>query len=461
MMSSAQTFKTLQNFNGTDGSHPVASLVQTINGGLYGTTINGGPLGNGSIFAVTTGGLLKNLYSFCSQQGCPDGYGPVAPLIEGSDGNLYGTTGQGGVNQKGTVFKISLAGVLTTLYSFCSQAGCSDGSNPSSGLVEGFDESFYGTTTYGGAYDRGTVFKITPSGALTVLYSFDTSEAVDPSGTLIQAADGSFYGTTEEGGANYQGGNVIGGTVFKITPGGTLTTTYSFCSESGCADGQGPEGGVLQARDGNFYGTTYYGGPPCSQSTWGCGTVFKLTPSGTLTTLFSFDWTDGSYPFALIQATDGNFYGTTYQGGTEGDGTIFEITASGVLTTLHNFCDAQCQDGFYPAPLIQDTNGTFYGTTYGSGNRSLDGTIFGLSMGFGAFIETQTSFGHVGARVKILGTNLTGSTGVTFNGTAATFTVASPSLITAIVPAGATTGTVQVITLAGTLSSNAPFRVIP
>jgi uncharacterized repeat protein (TIGR03803 family) len=214
-------------------------------------------------------------------------------------------------------------------------------------------------------------------------------------------------------------------------------------------DGDEPDAGLVQGANGNFYGTTAQGGAN------GDGTVFKITLTGTLTTLHSFDGTDGSLPAAaLIQATDGNFYGTTVAGGT--DGTVFKITPSGKLTTVHDFDGT---DGISPqAALVQGTNGKFYGTAPFGGTSS-DGTIFILSVGLGPFVETQPTSGKVGEPVKILGTDLTGATSVTFNGTAAVFKVVSASLITTNVPTGATTGTVQVKTPRGTLRSNVVFRV--
>jgi uncharacterized repeat protein (TIGR03803 family) len=223
-------------------------------------------------------------------------------------------------------------------------------------------------------------------------------------------------------------------------------------------DGSQSYAALVQGTDGNFYGTTGNGGTNKQ------GTVFKITPSGTLETLHSFDGADGSYPYAaLVQGTDGNLYGTTHEGGANdinylcplGCGTIFKITPSGTLTTLYSFCSqANCTDGTLPgAGLVQDTDGAFYGTT------ESPSTVYSLSMGLGPFVETQPPSGKVGAAVKILGTSLTGSTSVTFNGTAATFAVVSASEITTTVPTGATTGTVQVVTPGGTLSSNVPFRV--
>ncbi len=247
--------------------------------------------------------------------------------------------------------------------------------------------------------------------------------------------------------------------VFKITPAGTLTTLYSFCSQSNCADGSSPEAGLVQTTSGYFYGTTSQGVAK------NYGTVFKITPGGTFTTLYSFcsssGCTDGSDPEALVvQATDGDLYGATTQGGANNDGTVFKITPGGALTTLYTFCYmSNCTDGGGPtAGLVQGTNGDLYGTTSWLGG-SYNGTVFGLYIGLGPFVETRPTYGLAGAPVEILGTNLTGATSVTFNGIAAEFTVQSPTLITTTVPSGGTTGEVQVVTPGVTLSSNVPFLV--
>jgi uncharacterized repeat protein (TIGR03803 family) len=453
----AQTFTTLGSFDYADGELPEAAPVQATDGNLYGTTFYGGANGVGTVFKITPSGTLTTLYSFCAQSGCTDGANPEAGLVQASDGNLYGTAFYG--SGAGVVFKITLGGTLTTLYTFCSMSGCTDGANPEGALVQAADGDLYGTTYYGGANGDGTVFKIALSGALTTLHSFDASDGANPGAGLVQAADGSLYGTTLAGGANDSCNLFVGyvgcGTVFKITPSGALTTLYSFCSQSGCVDGEYPEAGLVQAADGNLYGTTAYGGAN------GAGTVLKITPSGVLTTLHSFDGTDGDHPDGTpVQATDGNFYATTYLGGANGDGTVFKITPSGLLTALYSFCaQSGCGDGAHSfAAPIQDTNGNFYGTT-ASGGANGDGTVFSLSVGLGPFVETVPTSGAVGTAVMILGNNLTGATSVTFNGIATAFTVVSSSEITTTVPAGATTGIVQVKTPSDTLNSNMPFQV--
>ena len=372
--SPAQILTTLHSFAGSpnDGNTPNAGLVQGSDGNFYGTTVKGGASasicqdGCGTVFQVTRAGTLTVLHSFCVNYPCADGIAPYAALVQGTDGNFYGTAYSGGkFNSGGTVFKITPAGALTALYNFCSQTNCADGRQPYAGLVQGTDGNFYGTTFEGGASDHGTVFKITPGGALTTLYSFcalrNCIDGIGPYAGLVQATDGNFYGTT------YEGGAVDYGTVFKITPAGTLTTLYSFCSKTNCADGYIPYATLVQATDGNFYGTTTQGDGAYGNG----GTVFKITPSGALTTLYSFcaqaGCTDGTVPQSvLVQASDGNFYGTTQEaGGTNCAnnpnhcGTVFKITPAGELTTLYRF---DYSDGKWPiAGLVQATDGNFYG----------------------------------------------------------------------------------------------------
>jgi uncharacterized repeat protein (TIGR03803 family) len=257
--SAAQTFTTLVSFNGTDGVFPNGPLAQGFNGNFYGTTPEGGASsacrgsGCGTIFEITPGGMLITLHSFTGHDG--HGYGPHGALVQATNGNFYGTTAGGGANNKGTVFEIS------------------------------------------------------PGGQLTTLHSFDYADGAQPMAGLVQATNGNLYGTTFYGGANNSSGcNDYGcGTVFEITPGGRLTTLYSFCSQPGCSDGYNLTAGLVQATDGNLYGTTTEGGANGLTS----GTVFEITPGGKLTTLYSFGSQpdDGIYPNGLVQATNGNFLG--------------------------------------------------------------------------------------------------------------------------------------------------------
>jgi uncharacterized repeat protein (TIGR03803 family) len=478
IVSPAQTLTTIHTFDNTDGYLP-EGYVQATNGNLYGITNGGGAnltLCNGSscgtVFKITPSGKFMTLHSFDGS----DGDGPYGFLFQATNGDIYGTVQDGGANLTlcggfgcGTVFKITLNGTLTTLYNFCSQTNCTDGSVPLTNLVQAANGDLYGTTYSGGVNcvssgGCGTVFRITPAGTLTALYSFCAQSGCTdgdyPLAGLVQAPSGDFYGTTASGGTSSacSGGC---GTIFKVTPSGALTTLHSFDG----TDGSEPRW-LVQASNADFYGATILGGTSTA-CTSGCGTIFRITPSGTFATLHNFDSTDGAKPLLPLQATDGNFYGTTHLGGastacTGGCGTIFKITPSGKLTTLYSFSGT---DGSSPVGLIQDTNGRFYGSGESGGSSTACtggcGTVFMLATGLGPFVETQTTSGKVGGAVKILGTDLTGATSVTFNGTAAVFTIVSSSFITTTVPAGATTGKVQVTMPSGTLTSNVNFRVIP
>jgi len=325
---------------------------------------------------------LTTLYSFCSQPNCTDGAVPGGQMVQATDGNFYGTTQEGGGENCqgdgcGTVFKITPSGTLTTLHSFAGYS--TDGSDPN-GLMQANDGNFYGTTGGGGANNDGTVFRITPIGTLTILHSFNATDGELPQAIPTQGNDGNFYGTAVAGGLH--NGNCPGsecGTVFKITPSGTETTLYNFCSQSQCADGDEPYAALVQATDGNFYGTTKLGGGDSNTCGFGCGTVFRITPTGALTTLYRFcaqpNCADGEEPLGgLVQGNDGNLYGTTSQGGTGGFGTVFKITLNGTLTKLYNFTGYPTDGAFPVSPLVQATDGNFYGSTEGGGaNNNCEG----------------------------------------------------------------------------------------
>ncbi len=454
----AQTYSVKANFTSVTNSPTAASLVQGVDGNFYVTTIFGGTQKGGSVLQITPAGKIKVIYSFCSLSNCADGEYPFAGLTLGSDGNLYGVTAYGGSgacavqkNGCGTVFKITPSGTLTTLHNFSD----TDGRDPQAPLYLAANGSFYGTTTGGGANESGTVYRITPGGTLTTLYSFcslaNCADGLWPYFGVVQGSDGNFYGTTD-------GSDTYGGTVFKMTPTGTLTTLFTFCNDQTfyCTDGSYPSG-LVQAGNGAFYGTTFDGGPI------GGGTVFSITSAGNLTPLHTFEdtATDGMQPKdSLTLGTDGNFYGTTQLGGLTGSGTLFEITPSGTLTTLYSlYCEpGVCSDGTTPyGSLIQGTDGSFYGTT--TQGAAGHGTFFNLATGLQPFVRTVPTSGKVNASVIIIGSNLKGATSVSFNGTAATFTVVSNTEIKAKVPAGAKTGKIKVVAPAGTFASNAVFRV--
>jgi uncharacterized repeat protein (TIGR03803 family) len=458
----AQTFTLLASFNGTDGSNPGEGLVQGPDGNLYGVA-GGGAHKDGVIYKITPEGVLTTLYSFCSLPNCADGSAP-GPLVVGLDGNLYGTTLYAGAHSApntvgGTIFKITPSGTFTTLYSFCGQS-CGDGIGPG-GLILGNSGNFFGGTGKGGAHNFGTIFEITPKGVLTTLYNFcsktncsDGESATD----MVLAANGIFYGNTF-------GATQTTGTFFRMTTKGVLTTITNIC-DANCGSGEIEAGSLLQGPNGNFYGVNSDGGA-------GGGAIVEMTPKGVQTTLYTFCFAtkcpDGSTPMGgLAFATDGNFYGTTGAGGEPNQGhrcepfcgTIFQISPQGAFTTVYKFCPVNpCADGSRPDTfLLQATDGNIYGTASESGTKN-NGTVFKLDIGATPFVRTLTPSGGIGAKIVILGMNLTGTTAVTFNGTPATFTVVAPGEITARVPAGATTGTIQVTTPGGILSSNVPFKI--
>ena len=359
-ISASGAFTSLYSFtNGSDGYYPDGSLVQGRDGEFYGTTYGGGLFGNGAVFKITAGGVFTSLYSFT---GGDDGGSPQAGLVQGSDGNFYGTTYYDGTNGCGTAFQITVNGEFTSLYSFTNG---SDGRFPSAGLVQGSDGNFYGTATGGGTNGSGTVFNISAGGTLTSLFSFSrANDGANPQAALVQGSDGSFYGTAYGGGTNNFG------TVFKISASGEFTTLYSFTNGS---DGANPVGGLVQGSDGDFYGMAYDGG------TNNVGTVYKISASGTLTSLYTFtNGEDGSNPNdGLVQTSDGGFYGTASDGGTNGEGTVFEVSASGTFNRLYSFSGGD--DGASPnAQLVQGNDGEFYGTAI-AGGSNYDGTVFKIS----------------------------------------------------------------------------------
>jgi uncharacterized repeat protein (TIGR03803 family) len=453
----AQTFTTLTVFNNTTNSaQPNGPLVQGLDGNLYGTTV-GQNTGTGSefqdkgtVFKIIPSGALTTIYTFCSQPLCADGGNPLAGLLLGTDGNFYGTTSFGTNRKNGAIFKITPAGDLTVLYRLCLRSACGDGIKVLSPLIQGTDGNLYGAASTGGFAGNGTIFRLNPSGTLKVLHAFCATDCADgaaPNG-LIQASDGNLYGTTTSGG-------IGGGTVFSMTTTGTLTTLSDFCKPS-CTGLYSPQAGLIQASDGDLYGTTAFGGPDSFPNPGG---VFKISLTGALTTIYNFctqpNCTDGASPRGvLVQGTDGNFYGTTTGSGTANGGTLFKLTSSDTLTVLHNFPDWR-----HDSPgVMQATNGNFYGTAQDNAQNHY-GILFREATGLGPFVKTLPTSGKVGANITILGSNLTGTTAVEFNGTPATFTVVSSTEITTTVPTGATTGTVSVTAAAKTLSSNVAFQV--
>ena len=372
-MQGAATLTTLYNFsNSAGGMNPYAGLVQGTDGNFYGTTAQGGSSGYGTVFKITPSGTLTNLHDF---SGTNDGSAPQAELVQGGDGNFYGTTNSGGINGNGTVFRISPAGAFATLYRFTG----TDGSNPLGALVQASDGNFYGTTSSGGSNNYGTVFKITPSGSLTTLVTFNGSiNGGNPDAGLTLGSDGNFYGTTYTGGAN------TSGTVFRVTPTGTLTTLHNFTYGS---DGAQPKNALVLGSDGNFYGTTNQGGANSY------GTIFQMTPAGVLTTLYAFTGAaDGLGPQGrLTEGSDGYFYGATAAGaGNTVEGSIYRINPAGNFSTVHGF--ATGNDGNFPqGSIVLGSDGNYYGTTNGGGSSNA-GTIYRLTVPTGPPVPGSLQF---------------------------------------------------------------------
>ena len=255
--SPAQTLTTLHNFAGPEGATPSAPMVLASDGNFYGTTIYGGAHSAGAVFKITPSGTLSLLYSFCSvpgYYGCADGNAPLG-MVQGRDGNFYGVADQGGeLNYAGgTIFRLTPSGALTTLYSFCGIADCTAGQSPTS-IMQASDGNLYGVMANAGYNGFGDFYQLTTSGTFTELYDFDGSAGKRPSTPLVQGNDGNLYGTAPYGGAQGYG------TVFKMTLSGTPTLLYSFCSQPNCTDGSYPGAGLVKGSDGNFYGTTSQGG---------------------------------------------------------------------------------------------------------------------------------------------------------------------------------------------------------
>lgn len=369
----AQTLTTLYSFAGNpgDGFNPHAGVTLDTQGNLYGTTADqphlygGCPQGDcGIAFKLTPGGQEIILHHFFSGNNAF----PMGGVILDAKGNLYGTTHgtgkRGNGRHEGSVFvlKKRLKGkVLHTFHYY------PDGAYPVAGLTMDSEGNLYGTTQAGGIHSWGTVFELTASGTETVLYSFTSgADGANPDAGVILDAQGNLYGTTNVG------GNSWAGVAYELAPSGTETTLHSFCSQPNCSDGAHPYAGLIADAQGNFYGTTFGGGA------YRYGTVFKLTPSGEETVLYSFAGApDGAAPYGgLVTDGQGNLYGTTYGGGSsstdcygQGCGTVFKLTLSGSESVLYNFCSqTNCSDGALPtAAMVFDGQGNLFGTTTAGG----------------------------------------------------------------------------------------------
>jgi len=477
--SPAQTYNVLFDFNGGNGRSP-ASLTQGNDGNFYGVSAGGNSHDAGAVFEITPAGGFTQLYRFCAKPNCADGNGPGS-LTLGVNGNFFGVTNGGGTGNVngcgptdtcgGTFFEITPSGQLTTLYDFCSSSdpGCANGSNPDSAPVLGHDGKYYGTAAAGGTGGCfggcGTVYNITTGGTVNTFYTLPSNALGDGGADgLVLDTNGDFYGLRLNNGEP-----PAPGLIFQLTPHASFSSVYQF---QGSLDGTDPSA-LIQGTDGNLYGLAN-GGVRAR------GTFFRVTPGGEFTTLHTFcqqiDCTDGYEPVSVTEGSDGNFYGVTIFGGNRnkvcqpylGCGTIFKITPTGEFTLLYSFCSqTNCTDGADPASLVQATDGTFYGTTSTGGPAGQCylhkgcGVIFSFSAGLAPFVEANPAFGTAGHAVNILGNSLTGATSVTFNGISTTFTVVSDTLIQASVPSGAASGTIAVTTPSGTLSGNGPFQILP
>ena len=353
----------------TDGTNPKAGLTMDSAGNLYGTTFAGGAIGVGTLFKISPDGTETILHSFAGSQ--VDSVNPAGPLTIDGAGNLYGTTNGGGPTDLGTVFKLSAAGTHSVLHWFT--GGPNDGAYPSSGLTMDSAGNLFGTTFGGGAGGEGIVFKVSAMGAESVVHSF-VGIQIDgrhPRGGLTMDGAGNLYGTTTDGGV----GVYDFGTVYKISPDGTESVVYTFLGE----DGGEPYARVTIDSSGNLFGTTLNAG---NATVLASGVVFKITPSGTNTVLHYFTGgitsaiTDAGYPYAgVLIGSDGFLYGTSSRGGVNDRGTLFKVGTAGTLNIVHTFAGAP-DDGEGPyGDLIVDSAGNLYGTTaLGGANNA--GTVF-------------------------------------------------------------------------------------
>jgi uncharacterized repeat protein (TIGR03803 family) len=352
---------------GKDGSQPFYGLVRDASGNFYGTTYQGGAKNLGVVFELTPGGKETALQSFTGKNGS----GPGGDLIMDAGGALYGTTTIGGASNKGVVFALKPGGRIRVLYSF---KGGNDASFPLGALVMDKNGNLYGTTQFGGgSCGCGTVYKLAPDGAETILHAFaEGKDGAYPVARLYLDKQGDLFGTTYEGGGSSNCGRYGCGAVFEIAADGTESILHAFTG----GDGALPNAGVIADSNNNFYSTTYEGGGSAN-CTGGCGTVFELAPDGTLSMLHAFAGSDGANPPAeLVRTSNGTLYGTTYAGGSANLGAVFALKANGSVTTLHSFAGGT--DGASPvSDLIMDSRGELYGTT-SVGGAANAGTVYAI-----------------------------------------------------------------------------------
>jgi uncharacterized repeat protein (TIGR03803 family) len=385
----AQVFTILYSFRGMpDGEVPAAGLLRDPKGNLYGTTSEGGNTicyqGCGTVFKIDADGKETVLHNFGYHK-YGHGQSVQVGLVRDSTGNLYGTTPFGGQDEtSGTVFKVSPTGKETVLHKFKRGA---EGFFPQARVVRDSSGNLYGTTVTGGnSTGSGVVFKLNKFGRETVLYSFTCYVCNgqsgggfgDPYEGVIRDSSGNFYGVAAGGKVTSQCPSGCG-VVYKLDKNGTGAALYSF---AGGMDGSDPVGNLIMDAAGNLYGTTKTGGGShCNGFSGGCGTVFKVDPSGNETVLYTFnDGMDGGYPLGgLARDSQGNLYGTTQGGGRISDcfcGVVFKLDPNGNETTLHAFAR---KTGWGPNPdLIADAAGNLYGTTMWGGHQNL-GVVYKIT----------------------------------------------------------------------------------
>jgi uncharacterized repeat protein (TIGR03803 family) len=329
-----------------DGAYPAGVLIEATDGNLYGITTEGGTENFGTIYRLTRDGHVAVLHSFDSNPGVMVA-GRGVSLIQAKDGNFYGTTSLGGASNRGTIFRMLPDGTFMTIYSF---SGNLDGGGPAgASLIEGRDGNLYGTAASGGTFGEGTVFQATRDGVITVLYAFAGDPDGAAPGTLIHSADGNFYGVTAAGGFG-------DGTVFKMTLDGIVTTLHRFNRAVG--DAINPVT-LIQTRDGSLYGTADSRFDRHGRRHG--GTVFRIAPDGTETVV-----PQGSFFLdhpTLIEASDGNLYGTTFFGGLAGSlcGGVFKLTPTGQYSRFRGLPQNEAKE---PVVLMQASDGQFYGAAF-------------------------------------------------------------------------------------------------
>ena len=471
-------------FNNPPGVLPFSGLILGTDGNFYGTTESGGTIGEGILFKMTSTGTLTTLYNFGTcKSPCKDGVFPKTPPVQASDGNYYGTVGNtnDGIND-GVVYKLTSAGKFSTIYAFA--FGGTQGFNPQAPLIQGTDGNLYGTTASGGittssncwgsSSSCGTVFKINTTGSkLTTVYKFDQTHGAGPLSPVIQGTDGNFYGTTSAGGTSGLG------VVFKLTPAGVITVLHNFIG----SDGETPLAGLVQANDGNFYGVASAGG------SLGFGTIFKVTSDHTFSVVHDFDQTRGQTPeVALFQNTNGILYGDTFQGGTDGAGVFYSLNISAAqFASLQNRSGkvgstvSILGQGFTGSTAV--TFGGVNATTFTvvSNNYVTAKVPTGAKTGTVTVVRPSGSLnsiqsfkvtptissisptgGPIGTVVTVTGTGLTQTTKVTIGGVkATTFTVKSDSSVLVTIPTACKTGKIAVTTNGGSATSSSTFNVTP